>query len=139
MKSFEYYLENGDVQKITPNTTRAKALVNDAFSRLNDLKSINMKKLSKLFFEYTYDALRDFVDSILILDGYKSYSHEAPIAYLSKKGFDVVVVKQWDDFRYKRNGSKYYGQNISSEDAKSILDFYNKIKSKLDKIFEGLI
>ena len=35
--------------------------------------------------------------------------------------FDIVFISELDQFRYKRNGSKYYGVKINAEDAKAIM------------------
>ena len=134
MKPFEYYLHSELVKKSRKDIERARSLINDARGRMNDLKLIEMEKLPKMFFEYAYDALRDFCDAVLLLDGYKSFSHEASIVYLSKKGFDVAILGKLDRFRYKRNGSKYYGVPITITDAKDIKKFYLEIKEKLNKI-----
>jgi len=138
METFEYYVKQGKVKKQTPNIERAKSLIKDAKSRINDLKLLDLKKFPKLVFEHTYDALRDFCDAILILDGYKSYSHEASVVYLLKKGFNIVEVSQLDKFRFKRNGSKYYGQKISEKEAVNIVSFYKEQKLKFSKLFGGI-
>ena len=138
MESFEYYLKNKLVREVSVNQQRAVALVSDAFERIEDIDQINIEKLPKLAFEHIYDALRDLCDAILIAEGYKSYSHEASIAYLSKKGFGVDTLIQLDKFRFKRNGSKYYGQKIKIEDASMILNFYKLNEIKFRQIFKEL-
>jgi len=135
MEQFEYYLKKKLVRKMSPNLERAKFLIKDGNERIRDARTLDKNKLSKMIFEYIYDALRDFCDAILLIDGYKSYSHEASISYLSKKGFDIATVKQLDNFRYKRNGSKYYGGQISFEEAKEIISFYLKTKIKFNQLF----
>ena len=134
MEPFEYYLKNNFVKKISPNIFRAKFLIKDINLRLEFLKQIDIEKFPKFFFEHLYDIIRDFCDAILFIDGYKSHSHEASIAYLLNKGFDFMTVKKLDLFRYKRNGSKYYGEPISIDDAKSINELYLKIENKLKDI-----
>lgn len=138
METFEYYVEEGSVKRVAPNFERAKSLIKDGEKRINDLSIIDINKLPKIVFENIYDALRDFCDAILLSEGYKSYSHEGSISYLLKKGFDIAAVKQLDDFRYKRNGSKYYGMEISVEEAKDINLFCSKIKEKLYKILDKI-
>ncbi len=138
MKPFEYYLRSELVKKSRKDVERARFLIKDANGRIDDLNLIDMEKLPKIFFEYTYDALRDLCDAVLLLDGYKSFSHEASIVYLSKKGFDVATLGKFDRFRYKRNGSKYYGVPITVMDAKDIKEFYLEIKKKLNKILNKI-
>ena len=104
---------------------------------VDSLLKINTN-FAKIIFENLYDALRDMFDAILLNEGYKSYSHEGSISYLSKKGFDFAEISKLDRFRFKRNGSKYYGKEISIEEAKDINGFYLEIKSKLNKILKKI-
>ncbi len=134
MESFESFVSKNIVRKVTPNKERAKKLIKDGKSRLKDVGFLDVNKLPKFVFENIYDALRDFFLAILLNDGYNTQSHEAPIAYLLKKGFDVYTVDKLDRFRYKRNGSKYYGEEIAVEEAEEIKDFYLKIKDKVYKL-----
>lgn len=137
MKPFEFYLQNKDVRKISPDLALAKSLVKDMFNRAEIIATLDIKKFAKIIFENIYDALRDFCDALLIIDGYKSYSHEASIAYLKICNFSEEDIASLDIFRYRRHGSKYYGKEISVQDAKEIKKFYlehiNKIKSMLDE------
>lgn len=134
MKPFEYYLNSKDVRKIGKNIVLAKSLINDIKIRLKENWNENEQEKPKTIFENIYDALRDFCDALLAKDGFKSYSHEASISYLSKYNFSVAEISELDRFRFIRNGSKYYGRLINLEDVKNIKEFYLKIKDKINKI-----
>ena len=138
METFESYIAQGIVRKVSPNEERAKKLIKDGKKRLMDIGFLNIEKLPKLVFENIYDALRNFLLAILLNEGYNTISHEAPISYLSKKGFDIYIIHKLDKFRYKRNGSKYYGEEITVEEAKDIKSFYLKIKDKLYKLINNI-
>ena len=138
MEPFEYYLKAKLARKVSPNQWRAKSLINDIVLREKFLKQIKIKEFSKIFFEQLYDIIRDFCDAILFIDGYKSYSHDASISYLSKKGFDFISVNKLDFFRYKRNRSKYYGEPITESDAQDLNEFYLNIKIRLNNAIKGL-
>jgi len=134
MDSFEYYLKKGKVKRTFPNKQRAKKLIRDGRKRIADVELLDINVLPKFVFENVYDAIRDFLFAILLNKGYKTNSHQAPISYLLNKGFDIYTINMLDKFRYKRNGSKYYGEDISIEEAKDIKAFCLKIKDKLDKL-----
>jgi hypothetical protein len=136
MKPFEYYLDNKDVRKISKNIILAKSLIKDMKIRIKENWNEDINKKPKTIFENIYDALQDFCNSLLSLDGFKSYSHEASISYLQKKGFDIVVIQKLDNLRYIRNGSKYYGRIITPEDVKDIKLFFGLFKEKIDKIIK---
>jgi len=134
MRPFEYYLNSKDVRKTEKNIVLAKSLINDIKIRLKENWNENEQEKPKTIFESIYDAIRDFCDALLAKDGFKSYSHEASISYLSKYNFSVAEISELDKFRFIRNGSKYYGRIIMPKDVKNIKSFYLKIKSKINKI-----
>jgi len=138
MESFESFIERKVVRKVSPDKQRAKKLIIDGKNRLRDVQLLDIEKMPKFVFENVYDAIRDFLDAILLNEGYKSYSHEASIAYLLDKGIDVYIINKLDKFRYKRDDSRYYGEEISVEEAKSIKAFYLEFKHKINKILEEI-
>ena len=139
MKPFEYFIKEGDVKISSKNIALAISLIKDMNERFDEIKSLDERKLPKLVFEHIYDALRSFCDALLAKDGYKSYSHQASISYLSKYGFDINTIWNLDKFRYKRNGSKYYGEKITYDNAKEIKEFFNKIKSRIKVLSKEII
>ncbi|MBR9701992.1 hypothetical protein GOV13_03650 [Candidatus Pacearchaeota archaeon] len=138
MKPFEYYLKNKLVMKASPNLARARSLIKDINLRLKFLRKIDIKEFPKIYFEHLYDIVRDFCDAILFAEGYKPSSHQASIAYLSKKGFNFTLIKKLDSFRYKRNISKYHGEPISLEEAKDLDRFYKSIKDRLNNLLKDI-
>jgi len=134
MKPFESFLNGKDVKKASINMILAKALIQDMKTRIKESWDLDEAKKTKTIFEGIYEAIRCFCDALLSIDGFKSYSHEASISYLLKKDFDIASVQKLDNFRFKRNGSRYYGRIIIPEDVKDIKDFYVKIKGKINKI-----
>jgi hypothetical protein len=136
MKPFEYFLNQSDVKKCSPDKELAKSLIKDMSERIEKSLLLDTEVFSKLIFENIYDALRDFCDAILALRGFKSYSHQASIAYLEKENFDFPTIQELDKIRYKRNSSKYYGESISKKDAEEIKEFYLKLKKKINNIIK---
>lgn len=136
IEKFENYLLEEAVKKAQPNLALAKSLIKDMVSRVDDASSLDLNKFPKIVFENIYDALRDFADALLSLDGFKSYSHEATFSYLEKYGFDKSSLFIFDKFRYKRNSSKYYGQIVLIEEAREILEFYEKKRDKINALLK---
>ena len=133
MMPFNYYLKNGDVKKSSRDVELSKSLIKDMNVRIEMMEFLDIKKFSKIIFENIYDSLRDFCDAILAVKGYKSYSHQASISYLECEGFDVSFIERLDQFRYRRNSSKYYGHEISVEDTEAIKKFYKYNSEKINK------
>lgn len=137
MNEFGFYLEEGEVKKQKPDSSMAKSLLRDAVERFEKTTMLGIKIFPKIIFENVYDAVRELLDALLALDGYKSYSHEASIAYLKKYGFEDSVIMELDDFRYRRNASKYYGKPVSEPDALEITNFYKKHSNRIITIIKN--
>lgn len=131
MNDFELYSKEGKVKRQTPDFELARSLLADSITRIDKIKKLEINEFSKIIFENAYDAIRDILDALLAVDGYKSYSHEASIAYLKKYAFEDSTLRELDDFRYTRNSSKYYGKDVSEDDAREILSFYQKYSEKI--------
>ena len=84
MKNFEFYIEEGKVKKCSKDIELVKSLVNDAIERKKLIELMDINFMSKIIYENSYDVLRNILDALLLIDGYKSYSHEASISYLKK-------------------------------------------------------
>ena len=131
MREFEFYLNENKVKSCQKDYMLAKSLVYDAKSRFELVSKLDKSIYSKILFENVYDALRDILDAILCVKGFKSYSHEASIAYLNNLNFEDSVLQKLDNFRYKRNSSKYYGKDVSREDVEEIISFYVSYSERL--------
>jgi len=137
MKDFDFYFNEGKVKRQNQDKELAKSLIDDAKERIEKAVKLDIAFFSKIVFENVYDALRNILDALLAVEGYKSYSHEASIAYLKKHGFEDSIIEEIDSFRFKRNSSKYYGKDVSEEDAKEIINFYHKHSKKIIEIVKN--
>jgi len=134
---FEYFLEKGDVKKnYIKDKNLAKSLLETAEERLKDAENLRVPKFK---LEFAYEAIIELIEAVLALDGYKSYSHLADIAYLRKLGFSEEVIVKLDMLRVKRHKSKYYGMNVSEEEAKEALEFAKTMFERLIKIINKKI
>ena len=80
--------------------------------------------------------MREATDSVLYVEGFKSFSHEASIVYLLKKGFNEPDIMEFDRFRKIRNGIKYYGGDCDEHDAETAIKLAEKVIGKIRKILE---
>lgn len=134
MKEFPYFVKINAVKRQSPDIHLAKATAIESRDRMQMAKSIFGVQKSKYVLENAYEAVRELIDSILFLEGYKSYSHEASVAYLSQLGFSESQINHVDRLRRKRNGIKYYGEDATSEEAENALKTAEEtIKKLLEK------
>lgn len=138
MRKFDFYLKENSVKKVSPDPELAISLMNDSRERFRSAEKLGTKEFSKIIFENVYDALRDILDAILAVRGFKSYSHEASIAFLEKEGIEEPLTLELDNFRHLRNSSKYYDKSVSVDSAEEILKFYKRYSGKLETLFKKM-
>lgn len=144
LKTFEEFLREGVIRKITPDINRAKALVEESKKRKDFLNQILSKiglsdDNANYIIENAYDLLLGLLRAKLLRDGFSSQglgAHEAEVSYMRLLGFSEEQVRLMNDLRYYRNGILYYGKSFDSEYANKIKDLLEKTYPKLIKINE---
>ncbi len=141
INDFNYYLKSGKVRKKTPDPIEANSLFVKSKERLDYIKKEINENTAKFVLEDAYDTIRESAQSLMSLNGFKPYSHEATISFLKefhKDNFNEEEIIKFDRFRELRNNSIYKAVEISVSDAESCLhfatEFINKIKKLLDKL-----
>ncbi len=134
MKEFSHYLGKEDVKRQGKDPNLSAATMNEGEERLQFAKGLAGKAKPKYVLENAYEAMREAADALLYLHGYKSYSHEASIAYLSGKGFSESELSEFDRLRRIRNSIKYYGKGCEQEDAVSALHVAGIVIEKIKKM-----
>ena len=134
VKEFDFFLNRGDVKKQRPDYNTARATFADGIDRLRFAKDLVNNAKSKYVLENAYEALREAADALLYTEGFKSYSHEASIAFLLRKGFNESNVSEFDRFRKIRNGIKYYGGDCDKTDVTAAISLVERIMPKIGKM-----
>ena len=134
VKEFDFFLNRGDVKKQRPDYNTARAVFSEGIERLRFAKSLVNQAKSKYVLENAYEALREAADALLYAEGFKSYSHEASVVFLLRKGFNESDVSEFDRFRKIRNGIKYYGGDCDKTDASEAISLAERIMPKIRKM-----
>ena len=138
MRPFDSFVKNNEVRIVTPNKNEAKSLIEDAKARYDYYQEQEVNKINaKYIFENVYESIRELLDAVLLQEGFKSYSHQAPIIYAKDKNIlnykDAVIL---DNLRELRNKSKYYGKKIPLDLATEKIvqgkEIFKKLKQKLN-------
>lgn len=122
--------------KVMPNKEKAKLIFKMAETTLEMVKTIDKTKFpSNLAKEY-YDAIRELISIVLLLDGYKAIgesAHKKQISYLEAnyKEFNKDEIILLDDLRITRNRISYDGFFVKE-------DYINRKIGGLHKIIEKL-
>ncbi|MFT4311214.1 MAG: hypothetical protein ACMXX7_01155 [Candidatus Woesearchaeota archaeon] len=140
MKTFEEYLEEELVIKVSPDKQRSENLLLESKRKLNYLD----KKLEKLgldkencndYIEDCYNVLMYLIRSKMILKGYNTTgkgAHEAEVSYSKILGLNNIELNKLNDLRYFRNGILYYGKKFDEEYTLKIIKFTKKVFKKIN-------
>ena len=121
----------GSVKRQMPDIKTAKATARDSRERMEMARAIAFSQKAKYLVENVYKSVHEFLDAILYLEGYKSYSHEASVAYIQGLGFSQTEIENVNRLRKLGNGIKYYGEDIAAEGADSAINTAEAILKKL--------
>ncbi len=139
IKSFKEFMDNGVVNKITPDKERAKSLKSEA-DRKSGLLSENISKIgiddgnANDYVEYCYNIIMFLIRSEMFKVGYSSSgegAHEAEVAFTKNLGFNDSEIRFLDQLRYFRNGILYYGKSFDKQYAEKVIEFTKRVYQKL--------
>lgn len=136
MRTFKEFLEQGMIKNKRKDEARAKSLVEGAEKRKRVMEKylpVNQETAVQIT-EECYDIIRELLEAKLSKEGYKSYNHEAVVAYLEELGFPKDEIVFVDKLREIRHGTKYYGKDVDLEYAKKVKSFLDLVYLKLRKL-----
>ncbi len=136
MVDFEYYLTKKIVKRKSRDTNLAKSLLDSARDRFKFAVKIKGEK-PRYALELAYESVRELLDALLSLRGYKTWSHEAAISFLRNfDAFESTEVERLNVSRMKRHSSKYYGAMLDAREAEEEITFLRSVLQKLVTIVE---
>ncbi len=140
IKPFEFYKKKNFVRKGIPNPDIAGSLLEKAELRLERIKNEKVEeKMSSMVFEDVYELIREASQSLMELNGFKPYSHEALISFLIEyKMLSIDKINILDNYRVLRNNSVYKAEKISIDKCKESLTFAIKILPEIREKFSEI-
>lgn len=137
-------MEEG-IEEITPDKEKAKSIMRMVETTLEMIKTIDIKKYASNVLKEYYDAIREMMTTILLIDGYKTVgegAHKKLIEYLDKNydQFTEYEISLLNDLRITRNKISYNGFFITEDylerKRKDILNIILKLKKVINKKLE---
>ncbi len=127
----EECFRKGMIKKTKPDRELALSLIE--MSRIKEL-AVKTAKINKTnisaYVSLAYDSLREVLDALCILNGYKVLSHIC-IGELLKKMLDDFDYEEFNRLRWIRNSINYYGEKVEFVQGKEIINKTFRIKKKI--------
>ena len=81
-----------------------------------------------------YDSLRELLEALSILNGYKIYNHDCYCAFLKELLGKDELGESFDRFRKIRNGINYYGKDIRPDHAAELVEEIMRLISDIEDL-----
>jgi len=108
-----------------------KSLVEMSNIKEEAVKTANINEMNiSAYVSLAYDSLREVLEALCILRGYKVLSHIC-IGELLKDILEDFDYEEFDRLRWIRNSINYYGEKVEFEQGKEIIDKIFAIKKKI--------
>jgi len=135
---FEYYLKNKLVKKSSKDVEEAKALSRRAGERLKYVRAQEITDENAAFiFEDVYEAMREAIQSLMAIEGFKPYSHEVLVSFLNKfysAEFSSHEINSFDRYRIIRNNVVYRASSVNKRETERALEFALEIIAKIKSV-----
>jgi len=134
-------MERGII-RITPDKEKAVSIVKMAETTLEMLEDIDTSKFASNVLKEYYDVIREFMATVLLLDGFKTSgegAHKKLIEYMNKNysrftGYEISLL---DELRVVRNKISYNGFFITEDYIKrkrrDILGLIAKLRNIINR------
>jgi len=143
MKSEEIkrYENQGLIRRRVVDMPLVKTLVASAENKAKAVKMLRVEdNTAVLIFLGLYESTRQLGDAKWQLIGYESRSHDSSMRLLVETDIkEKLQLQKLDRFRRIRNDANYRGHKVSVEQAKEIIEFWNKCGQDLIKSIDKRI
>jgi hypothetical protein len=129
----------GLVRPAKKNRGLAKSLLEMSMTKENAVKDSRLsEKNISAYIPMAYDSLREVLEAICIMHGYKVTSHVC-IEKLLVSIHPWVSFREFDRFRHIRNSINYYGKKIGLDEGREIINKIFLLKKRYIEILKALL
>ncbi len=132
-----------DVMKVRPDAERARSLLKMIQTRIRALEKLDEKEFSSIVTEGYYEVIKESIVALMHLDGFKTLSHEALVAYLDEfyRDFSEEEIMLIDHLRRMRNDIVYRGLEVRPDflerNGRRIRNVIKRLASLLEERLGG--
>ena len=121
----------GFIKKAVPSISLVKSLLEISETKQIAMSSAKIDETTiNAYLPMAYDSLREILEALCTLHGYKVTNHVCLGELLRKLESDFDYTS-FDRFRYIRNGINYYGRRIDFTQGKEIISKINAMRKNI--------
>jgi len=127
-------------KSIKPDMHLVRSLIKSSEKRL---KSQDLLELNDITCEskvsLCYDAMRELLEALAVLKGFKIYNHECYCAFLKEVMNKSMLGDLFDRQRKIRNSINYYGDEITIPEAEATIKEIQELVSIIKPIINNML
>lgn len=133
MNDVERYLKDNRLREVSPDLGKARSLLKRSQKRLQHAHEQAIKdKNAFQILENVYESLREIIESLMAVEGFKAADHVAAIAWTAEYlDLSRAKINKLHKFRKLRNASRYEAERIKPQQTREILQFADSFEIEL--------
>jgi len=137
-KRIREWVQKGMLRRRSRDIPRIRSLLSSAEVKAEGVKLIPIEeKTATVIFGAIYESLRQLGDAKWWSLGYEPSSHDPSMQILADSDVEnKIKLHSLDRFRRIRNDANYRGYQVTIDQAKEILEFWDEFGGKLSKLIK---
>jgi len=127
--------KKGFVRKVSKDEGLVKSLIEKSKLKEKVVKEskVNEENIS-VYVSLAYDSLKEILDCVCLMNGYKVMSHIC-VGVVLKNLFEDFNFEDFDRMRWIRNSINYYGERVEFDQGMELIKNIFKMKKELSEKF----
>jgi len=122
MRDWKDCIKDCEVKQISPDIEMASSLLKISNNKLISAKELKLREeTSSSKISLNYDSVRELLEAIALINGYKIYNHVCYVSFLKEVLNLSELADEFNSLRIIRNDINYYGKEISIEEAEDVI------------------
>src|SRR3989344_4704845 len=115
-------LGNKTAKNVNLDLGLINSLIKTSENKLKSSQELKMNETNASSkFSLVYDSLRELLEALALINGYKIYNHECYTSFLKEILNESNKGDEFDEIRKVRNKVNYYGQEITVDESSKII------------------
>lgn len=138
IQKFDNYLKSGKVLNVGCDKLKARALWKLSKKRREKFNLDKNDKFPEFAIEQIHEIIRELIQSLMAIKGFKPYSHEAHIAFLIKYyTFSNQEINVLIELKNDRNNILYNGEISSLQKYRKYQSFLSEFSPRIEKLIHN--
>ena len=123
-------LGNKTAKNVNLDLGLINSLIKTSENKLKSSQELKMNETNASSkFSLVYDSLRELLEALALINGYKIYNHECYTSFLKEILNESNKGDEFDEIRKVRNKVNYYGQEITVDESSKIIKSIDSLRT----------